>query len=429
MGGVILSTSISLAEPIYGISEGNRLCFSNSIAFLLAYTGHELDKNYPRYEEDLLSTLYGVEDYKRSVPLKKGSIEIYACANISVDSHLSINVERRHSGLRFASFEDYRRQVADIVKQVVGNAQDKGRKSHYGMISTVSRGYDATCSSVLAHEAGCNECFTFAGPGKYVKDNGAELARTLGYETVHEVDAMKYKLDDSLLDVDTFALGSSSGAQFNAFQNLYHDKILFMGDRGDSVWNKNNPNVNNLLDFRWGNMLMEECHNAENMLRNNTILLCVPLIGADAWTDLHTISNSKEMEAWSIGGGYDRPIPRRIIEEAGIERHQFGRGKMGGGISYHLNTFRSLTSKMSPHSFEALKAYRKQLKRNPWKRRAYAAKFYWHMRGAYLNYAARKLKVSIKFKRPKSDMSSPLSSLLILWGMDVLTKRYQQAMQ
>jgi hypothetical protein len=42
---------------------------------------------------------------------------------------------------------------------------------------------------------------------------------------------------------------------------------------------------------------------------------------------LHAISRSEEMKHWRVGGRYDRPIPRRILEEAGIPRALFGHTK------------------------------------------------------------------------------------------------------
>jgi hypothetical protein len=36
------------------------------------------------------------------------------------------------------------------------------------------------------------------------------------------------------------------------------------------------------------------------------------------------------MRPWSVGGDYDRPIPRRIAEEAGVPRQWFGRVKLAG---------------------------------------------------------------------------------------------------
>ncbi len=45
---------------------------------------------------------------------------------------------------------------------------------------------------------------------------------------------------------------------------------------------------------------------------------------------LNRISRSREMSPWRIGGTYDRPIPRRLLEEAGVPRELFGQTKMGG---------------------------------------------------------------------------------------------------
>jgi hypothetical protein len=54
----------------------------------------------------------------------------------------------------------------------------------------------------------------------------------------------------------------------------------------------------------------------------------VPFVGAVNHPDVHRISNSEEMGPWLLGrGDYDRPIPRRIVEERGIDRDAFGRDK------------------------------------------------------------------------------------------------------
>jgi hypothetical protein len=38
------------------------------------------------------------------------------------------------------------------------------------------------------------------------------------------------------------------------------------------------------------------------------------------------------MRPWSIGGNYDRPVPRRIAEEAGVPRQLFGQLKLASVV-------------------------------------------------------------------------------------------------
>lgn len=53
----------------------------------------------------------------------------------------------------------------------------------------------------------------------------------------------------------------------------------------------------------------------------------VPFWGFARADDLFELSHAPEMKPWSIGGSYDRPIPRRILEEAGVPREMFGMKK------------------------------------------------------------------------------------------------------
>ena len=56
----------------------------------------------------------------------------------------------------------------------------------------------------------------------------------------------------------------------------------------------------------------------------------VHTIDARAWREVSAcpeieyLACSDEMAPWSLGNDYDRPIPRRIVEEAGIPRALFG---------------------------------------------------------------------------------------------------------
>ena len=66
---------------------------------------------------------------------------------------------------------------------------------------------------------------------------------------------------------------------------------------------------------------------ADFRLRECFLHVPIPFMGALRHRDLNRISNSDEMRPYSIGGWYDRPIPRRIAEEGGIRRESFGHDK------------------------------------------------------------------------------------------------------
>jgi len=57
-------------------------------------------------------------------------------------------------------------------------------------------------------------------------------------------------------------------------------------------------------------------------------------MGARQKTDIVRITESSEMDSWRLGNTYDRPIPRRIAEEAGVPRHLFGQDKMASAVIF-----------------------------------------------------------------------------------------------
>jgi hypothetical protein len=47
---------------------------------------------------------------------------------------------------------------------------------------------------------------------------------------------------------------------------------------------------------------------------------------------VHAISHAPEMKLWDVAAQYSRPIPRRIVEEAGVPREHFGARKRDGYV-------------------------------------------------------------------------------------------------
>jgi hypothetical protein len=65
----------------------------------------------------------------------------------------------------------------------------------------------------------------------------------------------------------------------------------------------------------------------EFRLRVGFIQVPVALFALSCDRSVWEITGSEEMKPWTLGTDYDRPIPRRIAEEAGIPREWFGQKK------------------------------------------------------------------------------------------------------
>jgi hypothetical protein len=296
------------------------------------------------------------------------------------------------------------------------------------MITTISRGYDATATSALVHEIGCDKALTFCQPASYAEDDGAGIAKQLGYTEVYEENANLYKSNSTLLEASTAAADCNGGFSlvFAAYGEMFADNLLFLGERGDSLWAKGHANVNNKQDFTNGNTFSQADHSCvELSLDMNYIFIFVPMIGADRWESIDKISSSEEMKGYSVGNNYDRPIPRRILEEKGIARSEFGWEKRGAGISYHFDTFSHLISKMSPKSAEDLIAFRKTFKSSKWKQFRHNLKFYAAEYPTYVNYILSKTPIKLRLNKTGKFISSPHSTLLFNWSISRLIPRYK----
>lgn len=183
------------------------------------------------------------------------------------------------------------------------------------------------------------------------------------------------------------------------------------------------------MDFHAGNQLSQSSLTIyESMLKNNSITISIPLIGGDCWLDMKRISESEEMKPFSIGNHYDRPIPRRLLEEAGVEREMFGMKKFGAGVSYSLDSFSRIRSKMSVHSFESLIKFKRSFPRKWWNDMKYNVAFCWINRSIYINYIFGKMHIRYRVKNTDERMgmiANPYSTMMLHWGVSIMKNRYK----
>ena len=425
INSLIISTNSTPLDALYHLEKDEVLLFSNSFPCLLSVANEELDPNYLGYESAFCSSQFGTKGFVKDIPLKSGKLLfIHRCENIYINNGRIVKIDEKKSGLWFDDYNDYKVKISETVSNLVDNSRSRYRKHVFGLVSTISQGYDAPAVSVWARECGCNEIITFNRP--HPDDCGTAIALKLGYQHIFEEDEHSYLKNKGMLEAE----GSSccAGHTFSAFDEITGGKLFFMGTRGDSVWARQNPNVNNDLDFSYGNQFSQACLvSQEHDYRACVVEIPVPMIGSDAWEDIHAISNSEEMLHWSVGGKYDRPIPRRLLEEMGIRRDEFGRKKQGAGSSFHFNTFKSLHKKMSHDSYQSLKHYKQHLNRNRWKWLLFSIRYYWVEMPMYLNHICKKIHIKSPFSTKKCGLvDSPTTNLMILWGVDEMKKRYKE---
>lgn len=427
-GGVTICCSSNCQDGVYLYKNREQLLFSNSISFLLALTGNSLDKDCYRYEEILNSSFYGIKKYDRILPLADGEIIIYRYVNIYVSTDGTIKEYPKPQSPPFTSFEEYNALLQNTIEAIVNNARNIQRPVTYGLVTTISRGYDAVASSVYAHKTGCNKALTFSSPAKYAPDSGVENAKAIGFSEIIEGDGLAYLKENKLWEAEAAAGGDVGGlVSFSVFANHYRNCILFLGLKGDCIWGKDSCDANRYMDF--GHMAIAAEQNPEHYLDNNVIALCVPVLMADRWPEIYRLSNSPDMQRWSIGGDYDRPIPRRIAESSGVPRDSFGQKKRGAGFTFRFEpSVKCASRKMSARSFNSLVVFKRQRNCSKYKEFKASLRYYFYSYPYYLAYIAAKLKIKYRHNDVKF-VSSPISSLMIQWGMDKMTTRYKEALK
>ncbi len=388
----------------------------------------QYDSDYINYEIDFNTILEGINKYKRFIYVIDShgypdNINVEYFKNVSIDQkghYISVNKEAVNP---FSDFNDYYARLIEAMSFMADNASDKLRSHKYGLVTTISKGYDAPCCAAIAKKIGCNTAITFKAEGKYKDDCGTEVAKAIGYTNIIEVDANEYLNRMDLVEAEYICSGEL-GAQisFSSFDKFIRGNICFTGERGDSIWGRSSEKCNNELSFIDMLSHLEGC---ERRLWLNCISVPMPLFGATSWTSIYDISNSDEMKPWSLSNNYDRPIPRRIVEESGVDRNQFGITKHGAGFVYKFDWLSRILNRMSPTTAADFKTY---VKNNKKRNYIQVLGFFWKLRGTYL----RRLNIKIKTLSVKeySAIANPMAArYLIPWAGEHMLRRYKEILE
>ncbi|MGH6950867.1 MAG: hypothetical protein ACREH4_08345, partial [Vitreimonas sp.] len=121
---------------------------------------------------------------------------------------------------------------------------------------------------------------------------------------------------------------------FHSFRDELSRTLLFTGHKGDTMWDIDGRPVGS-WSLDPGGATMQSFR-----LRTDFVHFPPAFFGRARHKKVIEISRSEEMKPWSVGANYDRPIPRRIVEEAGVPRDWFGMKKRAVSAMYGLDNRR-----------------------------------------------------------------------------------------
>ena len=319
---------------------------SNSLPALLAVSEARLKDDYLSYNNDLNTIIHGIDRYVHQIPLNDGMVEVVYSQNLVYDLETWQRVDKNDNTPPFKSFDDYYNYLLTSASLLASNATSKQRAYPIEMQTTISSGYDSSTVAVIARHAGCRKALTLTRARSIFtrSDSGAKIAERLNIEC-EEYERPK-SISSKAEPYFWVALGQPADANFSVFKFPRTPSMLFTGFNGGVVWDIHVRNQNHLM-ARHDLTGLGLC---EYRLEKAFIHCPVPFWGIRRAKELQLISASQEMKPWSIGGDYDRPICRRILEEAGIPREWFGVQKKA--TSFSPEAVRRPINKLARKRFE-----------------------------------------------------------------------------
>jgi hypothetical protein len=327
-GEIVAFTPGHIFDRLFLIRRDGRLFLSNALPFALRAAGAQLN---PR--DLLLHWRFGViQAHRQSAPLERGIVEFFHNTNIVVGQGHQVRCEPKPPSPDFNSFADYRAAMEAYLREISDALQDENSSARYEPVSTISSGYDSTAAAVLAQSIGAKRTLTISDSryGEADDDSGAAIAERLGMSVSTRM-RDDYRQSGFEAERLFYTCGIPEDIIFYSFREELRGTLLFTGHKGDTMWDRNGHPVGSWsLDPGGATM---QCFR----LRTDFVHFPPAFFGWARHKKVIAISQSEEMKPWAMGNSYDRPIPRRIIEEAGVPRDWFGMQKRAVSAMYGLD--------------------------------------------------------------------------------------------
>ncbi|ADJ28471.1 hypothetical protein [Nitrosococcus watsonii] len=333
-GGVVFTPTTHTMERLYTLKLPDTLFVSNSLVYLLQATGSKLNMRNWAYESELMTFLRGYKRAVKQLRLMNGRIvKLHYHNSFIVDGKLAIKPISPPEPPGFESYQTYIDYLLETLAQLHRNANASNRRIKFAdPITTISSGYDSPACAVLAKHIGCRQAVTFAEARTdfarsmaSIDDSGEQIASYLDLE-VEIFSRHDYLKQENYPEALFLATGNGGDdVVMNVLGSRLQRSLFFTGMLGDTLWNLHgqHPALSKEFRFRFpaGGSLQEF------RLNRGFVHIPIPLLTFTCHAEIQKISASDEMRPWRIGGEYDRPIPRRLVEEYGVPRWAFAKEK------------------------------------------------------------------------------------------------------
>ena len=328
---VYFSSSVAVIDRLLHTHLQGHLLVSNSLVQLLARTGARLDTAHD-YIPETFASGQGIHHYPSAIRVIHPQLDTiyqeYHCNLIFQNGQLRRQV--RSKARTFAHFDDYLECMQTALTHIHENYQSTLRHHRITAYATTSEGYDSPAAAALAKHLGVDQCFTTDINKALIdrhQETGVPVAQSL------QLNIHKLASDpDKFSTLERYFLAACIDGSEIFFHDLArhlieHQEIavIYTGYYGDVIWDRGYGKPPYDDDIRRKDV--SGLNISEIRLKAGFFNLALPCMYARNLGAIRAISQSPEMQPWSVSEDYDRPIPRRIAEQAGVARALFGNKK------------------------------------------------------------------------------------------------------
>lgn len=290
----------------------------------------------------------GIKNYPRKI-FKNDNVEInrYLFCRLRVSYDFQVSESSYKTPYKFSDYESYKDFLVETIAQAAKNSDA------VEIVSYLSKGYDSVACAALAKMAGGNLTFSIKTSRDGIADSGSYIAEKLNMKSMEfhrkKRQLVERKFDWGVTNFEVIAEDEDHNFEFFVGMN-FEDEVLHVdyslknhvvltGFNGDVLWGMNTPIRDNLERAETSGSSIYEFR-----LRQGFVHVPVAMILNKISSNIREISHSEEMARFVLKGTeYNRTIPRRIAEEMGVGRTQFGVKKAAASTMVdNLDEFRDL---------------------------------------------------------------------------------------